>query len=76
MKQRELINKTIEPELDTETKDLKIQWDGRQFFIKLPTEFSELLQLKKGDKARLTMKIPETSSTRKAKVTMEVLDDE
>lgn len=73
MKHREIVNKLIEEELDKEIKDVKIQFDGNQFFIKIPTEMSQLLKLKKGDIARITLSIPESGSIRKSALKLQVI---
>ncbi len=74
MKHRETINKSIEEKLNEEEEIVKIQFDGRQFLIKIPTEFTRILKLKKGDKMKLSLTIPEKESTRKSKLQAEVVD--
>ena len=74
MKHREIINKEVEKDLAKETQTIKVQFDGRQFVIKIPTEFTRILKLKKGDQMKLSIELPETGSTRKSKIKAELVD--
>ncbi|HDY72857.1 MAG TPA: hypothetical protein ENH90_01740 [bacterium] len=74
MKQREAINEIIESELDKEIKVVSVQHDKKQFSIKIPKVFAEHWKLKKGQKVKLTMPIPEHGPIRKSKISMEIVE--
>ncbi|HDY72891.1 MAG TPA: hypothetical protein ENH90_01910 [bacterium] len=74
MKHRESINEIIEPDLDKETKEVSVQHYENQFLIKIPKVFAEHWKLKKGEKVRLTMPLPEKGSLRESKISMELVE--
>lgn len=73
MEHRKIINKEVELELEREIKEVKVQFDGRQFLIKIPKDFSDMMRLKKKDKIRLTFPTPEGEDLRKSRLSMEVV---
>lgn len=55
------------------SKIIKLQSDSRQFFIRLPKEFEEILELKKGKEIKLTLVIPPEHKNEKPLVYLEVI---
>ncbi len=51
----EKIKKEIRPRVDI-VKDIKIQYDGKQYMIKIPKEISSFYNIKKGNEFRFIVK--------------------
>jgi len=71
----EEVQKIVEPKEEiTLEKELKLQYDSKQFFIRIPKNFETLLKLKKGMKIKLISTIPSINKDAKIKTEIEVLD--
>jgi len=55
MSQRKTVNKVVQPKLPNENWTVRISFDSRQFFVRFPKELAELLKIKKGQKAKLSI---------------------
>ena len=70
----EELEKIIKPEeVEVIEKTLKLQY-SKQFFIRFPREFEDLLGLKKGKKIKFIIKIPPIHKEKKVEVRIEVIE--
>ena len=51
-----------------------VNFDGKQFFIRLPKKISDFLNIKKGDKLRFTLDTKYVSESRKKIMVVELID--
>jgi hypothetical protein len=60
-------------------KEATFNYDGRQFFVRIPSEISRFYRLKKGDKAELLVEADENisqSEHRKIVLSLKVIENE
>ena len=75
-KKEELIRKLENISNADIDKEMTILFDGKQFMIKIPKEVSEFLKIKKGDKFRFIIEIPEDKNEEPIKTDIFKLQNE
>jgi cold shock CspA family protein len=57
-------------------KEATLNYDGRQFFVRIPSEISKFYSLKKGDKVELSIENDDTSKKRREIIlSLKVIED-
>lgn len=62
---RSKINKINELNYHEDSLERKVVFDGKQFGIRIPKEFSDFLEIKKGDKFLFILKIADENKNKK-----------
>ena len=69
---RRITQETDRPETKIE-KTVTINFDGRQFFVRIPKKFSDYLKINKKNKLKFTVDIPYLEETGKKIMVVELL---
>lgn len=72
---RRIVDETDHPETKIE-KTVTINFDGHQFFVRIPMKISEYLKLDKKDRLKFTIDIPYLEETGKKIMVVEIVDSQ
>lgn len=67
------VEQAIEPTPEIISEEAKIGFDGRQYFIRFPTEISKLFSITTNDKVKFILTRPHPKSNEKTKLDIELI---
>jgi bifunctional DNA-binding transcriptional regulator/antitoxin component of YhaV-PrlF toxin-antitoxin module len=68
-----IVNELTKPEENIE-KIVTVNYDGRQFIVRIPKKISDYLEIHKGDKIKFLVNTPYVEETGKKLMVVELLD--